>query len=76
VSEELQAKDILLYQQYIGVLRLACGLGQADILTKVSMMSSHIAMPRKGHMEALYFILHTLENMKTQPSYLMMQGQM
>jgi hypothetical protein len=56
VSEELQAKDISLYQQYIGVLRWACELGRVDILTEVSMMSSHMAMPRKGHMEALYSI--------------------
>jgi hypothetical protein len=56
VSEELQGGEVSLYQQYIGVLRWACELGRVDILLEVALMSSHMAMPRRGHLEALYSI--------------------
>jgi hypothetical protein len=41
------------YQGLIGVLRWTCELGRIDILTEVSMLSSHNALPREGHLEAV-----------------------
>jgi hypothetical protein len=40
------------YQGLIGVLRWTCELGRVDILTEVSMLSSHNALLREGHLEA------------------------
>ena len=31
-------------------------LGRVDICLEVSMMSSHLALPREGHLEQLYHI--------------------
>jgi hypothetical protein len=41
------------YQGLIGVLRWTCELGRINILTEVSMLSSHNALPREGHLEAV-----------------------
>ena len=38
-------------------------LGQFDILYEVSLLSSHLAMPRKGHMEALMGIFVYLDKL-------------
>ena len=49
------------YQNLIGVLRWACELGRLDILLEVSWMSSYTAMPRRGHLEAVYSIFAYLK---------------
>jgi hypothetical protein len=54
VSPELNADDANYYQQQIGILRWMVELGRIDINGEVSMLSSHVAMPREGHMEALF----------------------
>ena len=51
VSEELSPSDASYYQSLIGILRWIVELGHVDINLEVSMMSSHLALPRKGHME-------------------------
>ena len=54
VSPELGTKDTQLYQQLIGMLRWACELGRVDILYEVSLLSTHLALPREGHLEAAF----------------------
>jgi hypothetical protein len=49
------------YQGLIGVLRWTCELGRIDILTEVSMLSSHNALPREGHLEAVLDIFAYLK---------------
>ena len=49
------------YQNLIGVLRWACELGRLDILLEVSWLSSYTAMPRRGHLEAVYSIFAYLK---------------
>jgi len=44
------------YSQLIGMLRWAVELGRADILHEVSLLSSHLAEPREGHLEATYSV--------------------
>jgi hypothetical protein len=61
VSDELTPDLVTRYQGLIGVLRWACELGRVDILTEVSMLSSHNAMPRVGHLEAVYHIFAYLK---------------
>ncbi len=39
------------YQHLIGVIRWMVELGQIDIATKISMLSSYLACPRKDHLE-------------------------
>ena len=51
VSEKLSSSDALYYQSLIGILRWIVELGRVDICLEVSMMSSHLVLPRKGHME-------------------------
>ena len=51
VSEELSLSDASYYQSLIGILRWIVELGRVDICLEVSMMSSHLELPRKGHME-------------------------
>ena len=36
-------------------------LGRVDICLEVSMMSSHLALPREGHLEQLYHIFAHLK---------------
>ena len=54
ISEELGPKEASYYQYLIGIVRLMVELGRVDIFTEVSMMLSHIALPRKGHLEAVF----------------------
>ena len=60
-SRELGPRETQEYQQFIGVARWAVELGRADILYEVSLLSSQLALPRKGHMEALMGIFAYLE---------------
>ncbi len=39
------------YQHLIGVMRWMVELGRIDIVTEVSMLSSYLACPHKGHLE-------------------------
>eukprot|EP00980_Cylindrotheca_fusiformis_P005287 scaffold1135_cov105-Cylindrotheca_fusiformis.AAC.3 len=38
------------------MLRWACELGRTDFLYELSLLSSHLALPREGHLEAAYNI--------------------
>ena len=42
------------YQYIIDMLRLMVELGRVDIITEVSMMAHHMAMPREGHLEGVF----------------------
>jgi hypothetical protein len=61
VSPELDDEMANRYQQLIGVLRWACELGRVDILFELSLLASHTAMPRKGHLEAVYHVFAYLK---------------
>ena len=56
VSRELNVADAAYYQSLIGVLRWIVELGRVDVCLEVSMMSSHLALPRKGHLEQVLHI--------------------
>ena len=61
VSEELSPSDASYYQSLIGILRWIVELGHVDVCLEVSMMSSHLALPRKGHMEQVMQIFGYLK---------------
>eukprot|EP00957_Ditylum_brightwellii_P007862 595223-Ditylum_brightwellii.AAC.1 len=49
ITPVLSPIDSAYYQSLIGVLRWMVELGNIDICSEVSMMSSHLTMPREGH---------------------------
>eukprot|EP00934_Nitzschia_sp_Nitz4_P008127 Nitzschia sp. Nitz4//scaffold260_size33533//228//6137//NITZ4_007876-RA/size33533-snap-gene-0.41-mRNA-1//-1//CDS//3329544674//8117//frame0 len=61
-SKELEPEEANFYQSQIGILRWMVELGRIDIMTEVSMLASHLAMPREGHMEAALRIFAYLKN--------------
>ncbi len=59
----------------VGILRWMIELGRVDICTEVSLLSSHMALPRQGHLEAtlhvmLYLSLHHNLRLCMDPTYL------
>jgi len=62
VSPTLDTKDSAHYQSLIGVLRWIVELGRIDVCCEVSMVSSHLAMPREGHLEQVYHIFDYLHS--------------
>ena len=61
VSEELLPSDTSYYQSLIRILQWIVELGCVDVCLEVSMMSSHLALPRKGHMEQVMQIFGYLK---------------
>ena len=53
-SDELKSDGIQYFQELIGVLRWAVELGRVDILLETSLLSTHLAMPRIGHLNQVY----------------------
>ena len=46
---------------FIGILRWIVELGRVDVCLEVSMMSSHLALPREGHLEQVLHIFAYLK---------------
>ena len=61
VSAELTSDGVQRYQELIGVLRWTAELGCVDILLETTMVSTHMALPRKGHMEQVYHVFGYLK---------------
>ena len=61
VSRELNETDAAYYQSLIGILRWIVELGQVNVCLEVLMMSSHLALPREGH---LVQVLHIFAYLK------------
>jgi hypothetical protein len=69
-TEELTSDGVKLYQEYIGVLRWAVEIGRLDILLEVALLSSHLALPRRGHLEQVYHIFGYLKHMPRRRLYM------
>ncbi len=61
VSEELDEDKSSFFQSQIGVLRWIVELGRVDIATEVSLLASHVALPRQGHLETVFHIFGYLK---------------
>ena len=61
VTPELQPTEAAYYMSLIGILRWIVELGQIDICLECSMMSSHLAMPREGHLYQVFQIFGYLK---------------
>ena len=76
-SRELDDEGVTYYQSWIGVLRWIVELGRVDICCEVSMLSSHLCLPREGHLQQVYHIFAYLKanhnaRLVFDPSYLPM----
>ena len=61
ISAELTSEGIQRYQELIGVLRWAAEHGRVDILFETAILSTYMALPRKGHIEQVYHIFGYLK---------------
>lgn len=62
VTEELGDTLALRYLQLVGILRWKIELGLIDINLKVALMSQYQALPRLGHLKAVYHIFAYLKS--------------
>ena len=61
ISPELDGADGYFYQSLIGIFRWMVELNRIDILCEVSMMSSHLALPREGRLAQVFHIFAYLK---------------
>jgi hypothetical protein len=61
VSPELGPTEAAYYMSLIGILRWIVELGRVDVCLECSMMSSHMALPREGHLYELFQIFGYLK---------------
>ena len=60
------------YLTIIGILRWMVELARMDIITKVSLLSSHVALPREGHLEEQCMLLPMLARNTTPDKYMIL----
>ena len=56
-SPELDPDAVSYYLTVISILRMMIELGRINIITKVSLLSSHVALPREGHLDAVVHVM-------------------
>jgi hypothetical protein len=61
ITPELTPIDAAYFQSVIGILRWIVELGRIDICLETSMLSSHLAMPREGHLAQSYHVFAYLK---------------
>ena len=61
ITPDLGEEDSVYFQSLIGVLRWIVELGRVDINVEASMLSSHLAIPREGHMQELLYVFACLK---------------
>ena len=69
-SEDLDKEDITYFQELIGILRWAIEIGRVDILLEVALLSTHLAAPKRGHLEQVYHIFGYLKKNPKRKIYL------
>ena len=62
VTGELDASDASYYHYLIRIIRWIVELGRIDITCEVSMMSSHLALTREGHLKEVFYVFAYLKN--------------
>jgi Reverse transcriptase (RNA-dependent DNA polymerase) len=61
VSPELTPEQANYYQSLIGILHWMVEIGRVDMITEVSKLASHMALPREGHLDAVFHIFGWLK---------------
>jgi hypothetical protein len=62
LSDPLDPECSSFYQHLTGVMRWMVELGCIDIATKVSLLSSHLVYPRKGHLKTALHMMSYLSH--------------
>ena len=65
----MDAEGLHTYQELILILRWVIKIGKIDILLKVFLLSSHLALPCIGHLQAVYRIFGYLKQVPKQSLY-------
>ena len=60
-TQELNAAGLQTYQELIGILIWVVGIGRIDLLMEVPLLSSHLLLPRVGHLKAVYRVFRYLK---------------
>ena len=55
-TNELNEEQATYFQSQIGILHWIVELGRIDIATEVSLLASHVALPRRGHLQTVFHI--------------------
>ena len=55
-TNELDEDQATYYESQIGILHWIVELGRIHIATEVSLLASHVALPRKGHLQTVFHI--------------------
>ena len=61
VSKDMNAQGVKIYQELIGILRWEVEIGRVDIILEVLFLSSHLALPKFGHLQEVYRIFRYLK---------------
>ena len=61
ITPELISTNAAYYQSLVGILRWIVELGRVKICLEVSLMSSHLALPREGHLDKIFHIFAYLK---------------
>ena len=69
VTREINAEGLHTYQELIGILRCMIEIGKIDILLEVSLLSSHLELPRIGHLQSVYRIFGYLKQVPKRRLY-------
>ena len=69
VTKEMNAEGPQLYQKLIGILRWAVEIGRVDILLEVFLLSSQLALPCVGHLQAIYRVFGYLMQLPKRKMY-------
>ena len=62
-SEELNPAKANYYPSLVGILHWILELGRVDNITETSVLAWHMAMPRKGHLDAALHMFRYLEGL-------------
>ena len=61
ITPELISTDAAYFQSRVGILLWIVELGRVGICLEVSLMYSHLALPREGHLDKLFHIFAYLK---------------
>ena len=67
--KELSVEVAQFYQKLIGILQWAVEIGRVYILLEVSLLLPHLALPRIGHLQAVYHMFGYLKQVLKRKLY-------
>ena len=65
MTDVLNDDQATYFQSQMGILRWMVELGWVDIATEVSLLSSHVALPREGHFLSFVHLTETETQLTT-----------